>query len=88
MYDAGTYVGPSDSDGLRCGVGTCTWADGSTYKGEWLNNLRHGNGKHICDFYEYVGQWHSGVKHGRGRLIRKNPDGPDQPPIFGTFEND
>ena len=59
-----------------------------TKEGEWLDNLRHGNGKHTCDFYEYVGQWHSGVRHGRGRLIRKNPDGPDQQPIFGPFEND
>ena len=86
--DEGTYDGPTDEDGLRCGVGTCIWADGSRYEGEWLNGLRHGNGKYISDFQEYVGQWHTGMKHGRGKLTVKNPDGPDQEPIFGPFEND
>lgn len=62
--DPGVYDGPLDENGKRCGVGTCKWAD-SKYEGEWLNNLRHGNGKYTCSEYEYLGEWQYGMRHGR-----------------------
>lgn len=27
------------------------------------------------------------MRHGRGKLTKKNPDGPDELPVFGAFEN-
>jgi hypothetical protein len=68
---------------LRCGVGRCVWADGSTYEGEWENNKRHGNGKFNCEIFEYVGQWQQDMKHGRGKMTKRGEE-----PIFGPFEND
>lgn len=29
---------------MRHGIGTATYADGSTYEGDWFRNVRHGNG--------------------------------------------
>jgi len=70
---------------MRSGVGTCTWSDGSTYEGDWLNNLRHGNGKFNNDTYEYCGEWQQDMKHGRGKYTNKKGD---QLPIFAPMEND
>lgn len=81
--DDGNYDGPFDANGQRSGLGTCEWADGSKYEGDWLNNVRHGNGKFTDDDYEYAGQWHSDMKHGRGRL----KDG-EEPEIYGAWSND
>ena len=53
--DPGKYVGPLTKNGLRKGVGICTWTDKSKYEGEWLNNVRHGNGKFKNHEYEYLG---------------------------------
>ena len=55
------------------------------YEGEWLNNVRHGNGKFTNSEYEYLGQWHSDMKHGQGKYIKI---GSDEAPIFGAFAND
>ena len=38
------YLGGRDEYGRRHGVGKICWSDGSSYEGEWLHNLRHGNG--------------------------------------------
>ena len=81
--DPGTYEGAFDANGQRCGVGKCTWSDGSTYEGEWKNNVRDGNGKYNCDEYEYAGQWAQDMRHGRCKYTRT-----DKPPIFGSFAND
>ena len=83
--DPGVYDGPFDGNGMRSGVGTCTWSDGSTYEGDWLNNLRHGNGKFNNDTYEYCGEWQQDMKHGRGKYTNKKGD---QQPIFAPMEND
>ena len=53
-------------NGLRHGVGSCTWPDGSKYEGDWSNGLRHGNGKYIHEGETYIGQWQLDLKHGRG----------------------
>ena len=50
------YFGDKDEKGLRHGVGSITWSDGSSYEGEWINNLRYGNGVFIeRDGQEYRG---------------------------------
>ena len=30
--------------GVRQGKGKCTWADGSTYNGDWFDGMRQGHG--------------------------------------------
>jgi len=38
------------------------------YRGQWLNNLRHGKGTNVYAAGEtYIGEWREGRKHGRGR---------------------
>ena len=42
--DSGEYDGETNDDGLRHGTGTCTWKDGSTYEGQWHEDVREGLG--------------------------------------------
>lgn len=66
------YNGELSDGGLRQGIGNCKWPDGSYYEGDWVNNLRDGNGKFIEDGITYVGQWQQDLKHGRGMITYKN----------------
>ena len=44
-----------------------TYEDGSTYFGEWKDNLRHGQGTMAgSDGGNYVGEWKNGQQHGYG----------------------
>jgi hypothetical protein len=66
--DEGTYIGEKDANGMRCGVGTCTWEDGSKYHGDWNQNTRHGKGtfETPSDGTKYEGEWVNDHKHGNG----------------------
>lgn len=45
---------------------------GSTYKGEWLNDCKHGFGTLVSpDGTKYEGDWSKNMKNGRGTLWRK-----------------
>jgi hypothetical protein len=69
---------------LRLGVGACTWEDGSTYQGDWVQDKRHGNGIfNTAEGHKYEGAFVNDVKHGAGRLSYKNGE-----VIEGTWEND
>jgi len=71
--DPGQYEGEVDSNGMRINVGTCNWTDGSYYRGDWVQNARHGNGVYMTgDGVKYEGQWINDVKHGMGVLTYKN----------------
>jgi len=72
--DAGDYIGEVDDQGMRFGTGTCTWADGSKYHGDWNQNVRHGNGTYETpsDGTKYEGQWVNDHKHGNGQQNQKN----------------
>ena len=50
------YNGPLDNN-QRNGVGSCTWVNGSSYEGDWKDDLRHGNGKFKFEEEVYLGQW-------------------------------
>lgn len=79
----GVYEG-EEKDGVRHGIGTCTWEDGSFYTGDWVLNRRHGNGLwKATDGTSYEGQWVNDVKHGRGKLTYA-----DGEVITGTWQND
>lgn len=72
--DAGDYIGEVDDQGMRFGTGTCTWADGSKYHGDWNQNVRHGNGTYETpsDGTKYEGQWVNDHKHGNGQQHQAN----------------
>lgn len=75
FVDKGEYVGELDFDHLRTGVGSCRWADNSTYEGDWFKDVRHGNGRYVTmegDVFE--GAWVNDKKHGPGRLTYANGD--------------
>jgi len=69
---------------MRIGVGTCKWHDQSYYTGDWVQNVRHGNGMYMTeDGCKYEGQWVNDVKHGQGRLTYK-----DGSTLDGSWSND
>ena len=48
-------------------IGTHTFADGSTYNGEWKDNKHHGHGTYtFADGSTYIGGWKDGNEHGQG----------------------
>ena len=54
----------------RHGYGTWTWADHSTYVGEWKNGKKHGQGiqTRADGAIYHIGTWENGVK----RLVSRN----------------
>lgn len=59
----------------RHGYGFCVWADGSTYHGEWTNDIKHGYGvEDWLDGAKYEGFYSLGLKHGQGRFCWPNDD--------------
>ena len=52
---------------VRCGRGRYCCADGSTYDGEWANNMRQGNGcLRLRNGFRYEGTWKDNQMEGRG----------------------
>ncbi len=49
------------------GRGSCRWASGDSYIGEWVNGLRQGKGTYRYSNGDlYVGEWFKGDKNGSG----------------------
>jgi hypothetical protein len=81
---------PSDEggwiDGQKHGKGrkgTCRWADGSFYKGQWEHGLMHGQG--VLDYEDgsnYEGCWFDGKRHGQGGITL-----PDGSSYIGQWEH-
>ena len=56
--------------GLKHGKGEFYLADGSSYIGDWVNDLRQGKGVETDpNGTTYQGNYKNGVKHGEGQLI-------------------
>ena len=63
----GIYEGGFDQAGKRVGLAKCTWIDGSTYDGEWLDNVRHGKGVFKSrEGTVYDGMFEDDVRNGPG----------------------
>jgi hypothetical protein len=46
--------------------------DGSTYDGEWKNDVKNGKGTGKLKGATYVGEWKDGKAHGKGELTLPN----------------
>lgn len=61
--------------GIRQGMGTMMWNDGSWYKGGWKNGSRHGKGEfHYSNGNKFVGIFNEGKRHGEGTFYWNNGD--------------
>ncbi|KAK7919824.1 hypothetical protein WMY93_011108 [Mugilogobius chulae] len=51
------------------GFGVRRYPSGNIYQGEWMNNLRHGEGKMqwFLNGQQYEGTWYNGIQHGYGK---------------------
>jgi hypothetical protein len=60
-----------------------TWADGSSYEGDWFDGEQNGDGKYVwLDGTEYNGEWYRGKMHGAGIMKYSTGD------IFEGFFRD
>lgn len=64
------------------GKGRIYWKDDTWYEGDFVGNVRHGNGIYVNSRNQcyYYGNWDSGTKHGKGvinydRTFKNNYDG-------------
>lgn len=60
------YIGSCDRHGNKSGYGTCYYANGLKYVGEWERGQRHGQGTMECKGSKYVGGWKNGEMNGEG----------------------
>ncbi|KAL0243015.1 hypothetical protein GEMRC1_005578 [Eukaryota sp. GEM-RC1] len=84
--DVGTYEGSRNESGHRHGYGECTYSTGDSYKGNYINGLKSGQGKYIWSHpthsYYYEGNYQDGVRNGLGKLTF-----PDGSSYDGEFNN-
>mmetsp|Transcript_3058 Transcript_3058/g.4721 ORF Transcript_3058/g.4721 Transcript_3058/m.4721 type:complete len:636 (+) Transcript_3058:1017-2924(+) len=71
--------------GQKSGQGKSSLYNGDTYTGDWVGNLKQGEGVY---FYSgigatYEGEWQADKKHGKGKLTFKNGD-----ILHGKWEED
>ena len=65
------------------------WENGSSYKGEWKDGKKHGQGKFTYGKGkgkgdEYVGEWKDGKMHGQGTQTLKDEDAG----VFAKFKGE
>uniref|UniRef100_A0A3Q1IME8 Radial spoke head component 1 n=1 Tax=Anabas testudineus TaxID=64144 RepID=A0A3Q1IME8_ANATE len=75
-HEGETSEGQFDGEGgefvcnIPMGQGTYNWPDGSSYKGNVHNGIRHGIGTYVCpkSCVSYEGHWDQGKRHGKGTM--------------------
>ncbi|MEE4248932.1 MAG: hypothetical protein V2I33_26470 [Kangiellaceae bacterium] len=71
-YETGWYSGHFRS-GHRHDYGTLHWTDGSSYEGNWVYNMRSGDGLYtFADGIIYQGQFDQDMPHGDGEFVYPN----------------
>ena len=61
------YEGELNKQGKREGKGTCKFATGETFEGEWRDGKMHGKGRlALADGDVFEGTWRNGAKSGPG----------------------
>jgi hypothetical protein len=75
VYSYGNYIGEK-KDGKRHGKGIMYWNSGAIYKGDWVNDYRHGVGtfKFSNNGSKYDGEWKHDKANGKGTFTRGNGD--------------
>lgn len=84
-FDNGdVYEGCRDVEERRNGKGKYTWADGSYYNGEWVNNKKEGIGEYkFKDGSLFNGDWVNNKRNGLGKFISSSGD-----TYYGFYKND
>ena len=73
-FSDGSYEGKINRDGEKHGSGIYRWLDGSTYDGEYADDLRHGSGRFLwVNGESYKGDYLKDERTGKG--IYDWPDG-------------
>ena len=66
------YEGEWQIDEMN-GYGNFYWSDGSSYKGLWKDERRHGNGTQIypqnSSLVKYIGEWREDLRNGFGKVF-------------------
>lgn len=57
QYQNGDFYEGYFKFGDRSGTGEYVWADGSSFRGEWINDKKNGFGSFKHENYEFDGQW-------------------------------
>ncbi|RHY73055.1 hypothetical protein DYB30_000666 [Aphanomyces astaci] len=70
---AGSYEG-GYRHGLQHGKGLRVFADGSTYEGDWTDNVMQGSGVWTTAAFTYIGDFAHGRPHGHGLFTFTNGD--------------
>ncbi|RLN99660.1 hypothetical protein DYB28_010663 [Aphanomyces astaci] len=70
---AGSYEG-GYRHGLQHGKGLRVFADGSTYEGDWTDNIMQGSGVWTTAAFTYIGDFSHGRPHGHGLFTFTNGD--------------
>ena len=69
------YEGERNPAGQKEGHGTCTWADGDVYEGEWRADKPEGQGKYTyADLGVYEGAFRAGYREGHGNFAFASGD--------------
>ena len=71
-YEGGDCYEGQLSEGHRDGEGTCIYADGSRYHGQWRNDEIHGAGTYTSGGGCYEGEWIFGSQSGHGVFKSSN----------------
>jgi len=59
--------------GMKHGIGTYRWSDGTLYSGQWNRDVEHGKGvKHFANGDNFHGEWRDGLFHGKGTYAWKD----------------
>lgn len=69
---AESYVGEKSPRGSRHGWGICSFADGSSYHGEWRHGEQHGIGGFLGPSEHHFGNYASGRRHGYGVALSRD----------------
>lgn len=66
LEDGASYEGQMLS-GKKHGMGTFSYANGSSYTGQWVEDMQEGVGfEHLSDGSQYEGEFRAGLKEGEG----------------------
>ena len=86
-WKGGSYIGEF-VNGIREGLGTYTWSNGTTYAGQWIAGKMFGNGtKKIADGTTDTGNFKDGLLDGLGTRIWRSEESQGEDRYEGHFQN-